>query len=59
LVTECINYFQVEEALKCHQSQESIEELFDRRKVNFNALFFAINSLMGLHMDLSVDQQGI
>ena len=31
------------------------EELFDRRKINYNALYFAIISRAGLDIDLSIE----
>lgn len=56
LLPECITYFKIAEAKKWHQTSESVEELFDRRKINYNALFYGICSLVGLHVNLLGDE---
>lgn len=42
LMKQTVKYFKIEEAIKFHNLNETVEENISRKSLNLNALFFAV-----------------
>ena len=55
LMKQTVKYFKIEEAIKFHNLNETVEENISRKSLNLNALFFAVQYHLSFEIDLLKD----
>lgn len=51
LFPRCSEYFRIEQAIRHHSTQDSVEDILNKERINMNALFYALLHLIGLEID--------